>query len=128
MINLILKKIGFDKWNSSQLIINLTDSIDPNVFDKVEMNIGNLSEPTKRFYSLIKNKKINHGGHPVLRWMMSNVMIWQDTNENIRPSKKSSTDKIDGIMAIIIALASFWSNPENDDIDKRFLNDGFTKI
>ena len=123
-----IKKIGFDKWNSSQLIINLTDSIDPNVFDKVEMNIGNLSEPTKRFYSLIKNKKINHAGHPVLRWMMSNVMIWQDTNENIRPSKKSSTDKIDGIMAIIIALASFWSNPENDDIDKRFLNDGFTKI
>lgn len=121
-------RVGFDKWNSSQLIINLTDNLDPDLFDKVEMGIQTLSEPTKRFYKLVKNKQINHGGHPVLRWMMSNVMIYQDTNENIRPSKKSSNDKIDGIMAIIIALTAFWSNPIDDDINNRFLNEGFTTI
>jgi len=119
-------RIGFDKWNSSQLIINLADNIDADIFDKVEMNIGTLSEPTKRFYKLVKNQGINHGGHPVLRWMMSNVMIYQDTNENIRPSKKSSNDKIDGIMAIIVALTALWSNPLEDDINKRFANEGFT--
>jgi phage terminase large subunit-like protein len=118
-------RIGFDKWNSSQLIINLADNIDGEIFDKVEMNIGTLSEPTKRFYKLIKNKAINHGGHPVLRWMLSNVMIYQDTNENIRPSKKSSTDKIDGIMAVIVALTALWSRPLEEDINKRFATEGF---
>lgn len=119
-------KLGFDKWNSSQLIINLSDNIDQDIFDRVEMNIGTLSEPTKRFYKMVKTVAFNHGGHPVLRWMVSNVVIYRDTNENIRPSKKSSADKIDGPMAVIVALTALWSNPDTENPNKIFENRGFT--
>lgn len=124
--NFTIKKFGFDKWNSSQLIIELADIVDADIFDKVEMNISTLSEPTKRFYKLIKKEEINHGGHPVLRWMASNVVTYRDTNENIRPSKQSSSDKIDGIMAVIVALTSLWSGEPEEDINQIFKNRGFT--
>ncbi len=117
---------GFDKWNSSQMIINLAEQIDEEKLDKVEMNIGTLSEPTKDFYKLIKTETVNHGGQPVLRWMVSNVMIYEDTNENIRPSKKSSSDKIDGPMSIIVAIAAWASGNETDDINETFATRGFT--
>jgi phage terminase large subunit-like protein len=47
---------------------------------------------------------LHHGGHPVLRWMAGNVAIEQDAAGNIKPSKKASTERIDGIVALIMAL------------------------
>ncbi|HOO51607.1 MAG TPA: terminase large subunit, partial [Alphaproteobacteria bacterium] len=47
---------------------------------------------------------IVHGGHPVLRWMMDNIYIKQDPAGNIKPDKEKSTEKIDGAVAMIMAL------------------------
>ena len=48
--------------------------------------------------------RIIHGGNPVLRWMAGNVVAEVDAAENIKPSKKKSTEKIDGIVALIMGL------------------------
>jgi phage terminase large subunit-like protein len=64
----------------------------------------NMATPTKEFYKLVFEKKIAHGGHPVLRWNVDNIFIKQDENENIRPDKAKSTEKIDGAVATIMAL------------------------
>ncbi len=48
--------------------------------------------------------KIQHGGHPVLRWMAGNVVVDRDPAENIKPTKAKSPEKIDGIVAAIMAL------------------------
>ena len=45
-----------------------------------------------------------HGGHPVLRWMMDNIFIKTDPAGNIKPDKEKSTEKIDGVVATIMAL------------------------
>ena len=63
-----------------------------------------LSPPTKEFYKLLLEGRIRHGGNPVLRWMASNVVVETDTAGNIKPSKKRSKEKIDGIVAGIMAL------------------------
>ena len=49
-------------------------------------------------------KKLAHGGHPVLRWMMDNIFIRTDPAGNIKADKEKSTEKIDGAVATIMAL------------------------
>jgi phage terminase large subunit-like protein len=53
---------------------------------------------------LVLSEEIAHGGHPVLRWMMDNIFIRTDPAGNIKPDKEKSTEKIDGAVAMIMAL------------------------
>jgi phage terminase large subunit-like protein len=53
---------------------------------------------------LVLEKRIAHGGKPVLRWMMDNIYVKQDPAGNIKPDKEKSTEKIDGAVAMIMAL------------------------
>jgi phage terminase large subunit-like protein len=53
---------------------------------------------------LTLEKKIAHGGQPVLRWMMDNIYICTDPAGNIKPDKAKSTEKIDGVVATIMGL------------------------
>jgi phage terminase large subunit-like protein len=69
------------------------------------------NEPTKSFEALVKAKRLHHGNHPVLTWMLSNVAIEQDGSGNYRPSKKKSTEKIDGVVSAIMALHSNMNAP-----------------
>jgi phage terminase large subunit-like protein len=50
--------------------------------------------------------KLRHGGHPILRWCAANVTVEQDSNENLKPSKKKSHERIDGISALVNALTA----------------------
>ena len=60
--------------------------------------------PTKELMKLTLKRKIAHGGHPVLRWMMDNIFIRTDPAGNIKADKEKSTEKIDGVIATIIDL------------------------
>lgn len=73
-----------------------------------------MSEPTRKLQKLILDHKINHGGHPILRWMAENTIVRTDELGNMRPAKSKSKDRIDGISALLTALA-VWigENPEN---------------
>lgn len=64
-----------------------------------------MSPPMKELEAVIKGKKINHGGNPVARWMFGNLEVKMDENENVRPVKSKSTERIDGIVALINAMA-----------------------
>lgn len=70
-------------------------------------SLKNMSAPAKEFQKLVTSGVLDHMNNPVLRWMMRNVVILQDTNENIRPDKKRSTEKIDGIVAAITAIGGY---------------------
>ena len=59
--------------------------------------------PTMSMRTVLE-KRVAHGGHPVLRWMMDNVFIRKDPAGNIKPDKDKSTEKIDGAVAMIMAL------------------------
>ena len=97
-----IKEIGVDRWNATQMIQNLENE----GFTMVPMGQGmkDMSPPTKEFYKLLLEGKIAHGGNPVLRWMAGNVVVETDAAENIKPTKAKSTEKIDGIVATIMAL------------------------
>lgn len=97
-----IKEIGVDRWNATQMIQNLEDM----GFTMVPFGQGmkDMSPPTKELYKLLLEGKIAHGGNPVLRWMAGNVVVETDAAENIKPTKAKSTEKIDGIVAAIMAL------------------------
>jgi len=97
-----IKEIAVDRWNATQIIQNLED----NSFTMVPFGQGykDMSPPTKEFYKLLLEGKISHGGNPVLKWMAGNVVVETDPAENIKPTKKKSIEKIDGIVAAIMAL------------------------
>jgi len=97
-----LLEIGVDRWNATQLITDLEG--DGFTMVPIGMGFKDMSPGMKELYKLLLEGKVNHGGNPVLRWMAGNVVAEVDAAENIKPSKKKSTEKIDGIVALIMAI------------------------
>lgn len=97
-----IREIAFDPWNGQQLATQLGGD----GFNMVRFGQGyaSMAEPTKELEKLVLEKRIRHGGHPVLRWMAGNVAVEMDAAGNLKPSKKKSTEKIDGIVALVMAL------------------------
>ena len=98
-----IRELGYDPWNATQLATQLES--DGARIAPVRQGYISLSEPTKALEALILSRKFHHGGNPVLRWMFSNVIIEQDASGNMKPSKAKSTERIDGVVATIIALS-----------------------
>lgn len=97
-----VQEVALDPWNATPLIQALLgDGI-----NAVEHRQGfaSMANPTKEFDRLIIDGKIQHGGHPVLAWMAGNVAVEIDAAENMKPSKKKSTERIDGIVAAVMAV------------------------
>ena len=97
-----IKEIAFDRWGAVQMVQNLEGM----GFTVVPFGQGfkDMSPPTKELMKLVLEKKIAHGGHPVLRWMMDNIFIRTDPAGNIKADKEKSTEKIDGVIATIMGL------------------------
>ena len=95
-------EIAVDRWNATQMIQNLEGE----GFTIVPFGQGfsSMSAPTKEYYRLLMEGRIIHGGNPVLRWMAGNVVIDTDPAGNIKVTKAKSKEKIDGIVAAIMAL------------------------
>ncbi|MGH9818329.1 MAG: terminase TerL endonuclease subunit, partial [Candidatus Acidiferrales bacterium] len=60
---------------------------------------------------LVVSGRLRHGGHAVLRWMASNVSVELDAAGNLKPSRKKSVEKIDGIVAAVMALGRALAEP-----------------
>ena len=97
-----IREIAFDRWGAVQMVQNLEGM----GFTVVPFGQGfkDMSPPTKELMKLVLEKRIAHGGHPVLRWMMDNIFIRRDPAGNIKADKEKSTEKIDGAVAMIMAL------------------------
>ena len=98
-----VKAIGLDPWNSAQLGQQLQgDGLPMRDF---RQGYGSLSAPSKQLENWVVAGKLSHGGHPVLSWQASNVAIQQDSAAgNIKPSKAKSTERIDGIVSLVMAI------------------------
>lgn len=97
-----LREIAFDPWNATQLSVQLQD--DGIQMIAMRQGFASLSAPSKELLRLVMSRGVAHGGHPVLRWMADNVTVKSDPAGNIKPDKARSTNRIDGIVAAIMAL------------------------
>jgi len=103
-----IRGIAYDRWNASQLVNDLVD--DGAKMDPFGQGFASMSAPTKELEKLVYGKQLVHGGNPVLRWMCSNVMIRQDPAGNIKIDKEKSTEKVDGMVGLVMALGEYMTD------------------
>jgi len=97
-----VREIAYDRWGAAQMRQNLDDA----GLTVVDMGQGyaSMSAPTKELLGLVIARKLQHGGHAVLRWMADNLVVRSDAAGNLKPDKEKSRQKIDGVVAMIMAL------------------------
>lgn len=98
-----IREIAYDPWNAIQLGTQLRD--EGLMAVPLRQGFPNMAGPTAEFLALVSARRLAHGGDPVLRWMASNLSTQQDAQGNLKPDKGASREKIDGIVALIMALA-----------------------
>lgn len=104
-----VQDIAYDPWNAQGLVNNL-------IADGVKMiefrqGYKTMSSPSKELEKLATARMLRHNANPVLRWMALNAVILRDPAGNIKPDKSKATEKIDGIVAAIMALGRAQANP-----------------
>lgn len=114
----LVREINFDRWGAAQIVRQLDDD----GFEMVKFGQGyaSMSAPSKALEALWLDGKLRHGGHPVLAWNASNVMVETDAADNIKPSKKKSTDRIDGIVASVMAVGGSMAAEDEAPFKKGF--------
>lgn len=97
-----LQDISFDRFNASQLVIELQSEGLP--MFPFGQGFVSMSAPTKELERKVMNKDLIHDGNPVTRWMLGNVLLQYDPAGNVKVNKAKSGDKVDGVVSIIMAL------------------------
>jgi len=97
-----IREIGYDPWNAMQTAVSLED----HGLTMVEVRQGfkSMSPPMKELEKLILSHDLAHGNNPVLNWMADNLVVNEDPAGNIKPDRAKSTEKIDGMVAMIMGL------------------------
>lgn len=105
-----LQEVAFDRFMAGEIINNLMDE----GLEITDFGMGfvSMGPPTAELERLLTCKGIAHNGNPVLDWMSSNVVTRKDPAGNIKPDKEASSEKIDGIVAIIMALGRTMATRE----------------
>jgi phage terminase large subunit-like protein len=109
-----VRELAIDRWNSTQLQTQLMgDGVEVVPFGQ---GFASMSAPTKELEKLVIAGSVAHGGNPVLRWMASHVSVETDAAGNLKPSKKKSTERIDGIVALVMGLGRSMVRPEMNSV------------
>jgi phage terminase large subunit-like protein len=106
-----VKEVGYDAYNAASLISRLHDNGIP--VKKVGQGMAILSNPSKHVEKLIMQNQIKHNGNPFLGWQLGNCEVYEYVNGNIKIRKNESdkSAKVDGIIALIIAMHCSLDHP-----------------
>ena len=96
-----IRELAIDRWNSSQISLELSE--DGLVVVRHGQGFGDMTEPTKGFEKKVIAGELEHGNNPVAAWAAGNVAVATDPAGNKKPDKEESSEKIDPIVAAIMA-------------------------
>jgi len=116
-----LQEVAFDRWGATRIV----QSIEDMGLTCVQFGQGfaSMSSPMKELEKLILSHKIAHGNNPVLNWMADNLVAAIDPAGNIKPDKQRSIEKIDGMVALIMALDRVVRHKGNIDLSDEILSE-----
>ncbi len=97
-----VQAVGYDPHQATQLVGHMLDQGVPMV--EVRPTVLNFSEPMKVLEAWVLQGRLEHNGSPILTWMVSNVVCHRDQKDNIYPRKERVENKIDGVVALLIAV------------------------
>jgi phage terminase large subunit-like protein len=110
-----LKEVGYDAYNAANIVARLHEVGLP--VKKVGQGMAVLNNPSKQVERLILNCGIKHDGNPFVTWQLGNCEVYEDVNGNIkiRKNEADKSAKVDGIIAMIIAMHCALDNPMLSD-------------
>lgn len=114
-----LRSIAFDPWSAVETQQELMRELGEDKVITIPQQTKYLSHPMKQLEALVLEQRIHHDGNPALTWMMSNVVARVDANENIYPRKEKPENKIDGPVALILALSRALANDGGSVYEER---------
>jgi phage terminase large subunit-like protein len=109
-----IREIAYDRWNASMMVQALQD--DGFTMMPFGQGFKDMSNPTKDLMRLVLEKSICHNGHPVLRWNMDNIFVRTDPAGNLKIDKEKSTEKVDGAVALVMALDRAEKNNDGGSV------------
>ena len=109
-----IQSIAYDRWNASQLVIDLqNDGANMCPFGQ---GFVSMSAPTKELEKIILAKQIIHNNNPAMNWMLSNVALQEDPAGNIKVAKNKSKEKVDGIVALVMAIGEMMTTEDTNSV------------
>ena len=106
-----IKQTAFDRWGAARVVQHLEKQ--GLVMVQFGQGYASMSPPMKELERLVLTGKMRHGNNPVLTWMADNLIASMDPSGNIKPDKAKSKEKIDGMVALIMALDGALRNAGN---------------
>lgn len=94
--------LAYDPWNATQVAVHLQQEGLP--CTEFRQGFGSMAAPSKEIERLFLSGQLEHGNHPVLEWMFGNATYRKDPAGNIKPDKERAAEKIDGVVASIMAV------------------------
>jgi phage terminase large subunit-like protein len=107
-----IRAVAYDPFQAKKFADELVEEGFPMV--EVGATVKNFSEPMKKLEELVRDCRFHHDGDPALEWMVSNVVAHVDKKDNIFPNKSTAKQKIDGAVALIMAMERALFTPEDD--------------
>lgn len=107
----------YDAWNATEMAQQVSAMNSPKIeMVKIGMNVGNMSEPTKKLDVLMRQRKIRHAGSVLFRWNIGNVVAKEDANGNVYPRKSHERLKIDMAIGTLMALAGWLQDDQKRSV------------
>lgn len=106
---------AYDRWRATELVLDINDEIGPTdtetdqFMEGFTQTAGHFAGPLTQMEKMILKRQLNHGHNPVIEWMNRNVIILTDTNGNIKIDKAKSKEKVDGMVALGMAIGQWMT-------------------
>ena len=114
-----VREVPYDPFQATQMATRMMAQSVPMV--EMRPTVLNFSEPMKQIEALVLQGRLHHDGNPVLAWMMSNVVAHTDVKDNIYPRKERPENKIDGVVALIMALGRAMSTEKQEELKPQII-------
>lgn len=105
-----IRETAFDPWNATQIVTQLQG--DGLLMVEHGQGYRSMSDPTKELLKMIACAEFEHGNNPVLTWMADNLVMSEDPAGNLKPDKSRARERIDGMVAFIMAIGRAAASPE----------------
>jgi phage terminase large subunit-like protein len=104
-----VQKLAFDRWNFGHLVpwllkAGFSEQLIKERFVEFGQGVASMSPALRDLEQVLLDGNLAHGGHPVLSMCVSHTVIVLDDAGNRKPSKRKSTAKIDGLVALTMAI------------------------
>ena len=106
---------AYDRWRATELVLDIneeigqTDTESEQFMEGFTQTAGHFSGPLTQMEKMILRRQLNHGRNPIIEWMNRNVIIYTDTNGNIKIDKQKSKEKVDGMVALGMAIGQWMT-------------------